>query len=124
MTHISDLLFNTLGFMQSRLIRSNDHDARSNNQNLNNIKRSHLSLHAPTINRSNQRHPSQNSPHKQIIRMQQIAGEGRALLLASAEGSVLAMRVEQPGLLQTIGSIVRNEGMRYVSPFYLTFCAR
>ncbi|KAJ8683321.1 hypothetical protein QAD02_019113, partial [Eretmocerus hayati] len=45
------------------------------------------------------------------VRMQ-IAGEGRAILVASAEGSVLAMRTVQPGLLQTIGNIVRNEGIR------------
>lgn len=43
-----------------------------------------------------------------------IAGEGQALLLASAEGSVLAMRTSQPGLLQTIGNIIRLEGARYV----------
>ncbi|XP_020297032.1 mitochondrial uncoupling protein 2-like [Pseudomyrmex gracilis] len=43
------------------------------------------------------------------VRMQ-IAGEGQALLLASAEGSVLAVRASQPGLLQTIGNIVRFEG--------------
>lgn len=43
-----------------------------------------------------------------------IAGEGQALLLASAEGPVLAMRASQPGLLQTIGNIVRLEGARYV----------
>ncbi|XP_015598626.1 mitochondrial uncoupling protein 2 [Cephus cinctus] len=45
------------------------------------------------------------------VRMQ-IAGEGRALLLASAEGSVLAVRTAQPGLLQTLGNIVRTEGAR------------
>ncbi|XP_012227433.1 dicarboxylate carrier UCP2 isoform X2 [Linepithema humile] len=43
------------------------------------------------------------------VRMQ-IAGEGQALLLA--EGSVLAVRASQPGLLQTIGNIVRFEGAR------------
>ncbi|KAG7201171.1 hypothetical protein KM043_003962 [Ampulex compressa] len=48
------------------------------------------------------------------VRMQ-IAGEGlagRAVLLASAEGSVLAMRAATPGLLQTLGNIVRLEGAR------------
>ncbi|XP_015521378.1 dicarboxylate carrier UCP2 [Neodiprion pinetum] len=45
------------------------------------------------------------------VRMQ-IAGEGRALLLASTEGSVLAVRAAQPGLLQTMGNIVRTEGAR------------
>ncbi|XP_033220273.1 mitochondrial uncoupling protein 2-like [Belonocnema kinseyi] len=47
------------------------------------------------------------------VRMQ-IAGEGRALLVASPEGA-LAMRAVhsvQPGLLQTIGNIVRIEGVR------------
>lgn len=36
------------------------------------------------------------------------------MLLASAEGSVLAVRASQPGLLQTIGNIIRFEGARYV----------
>ncbi|XP_011265856.1 mitochondrial uncoupling protein 2 isoform X1 [Camponotus floridanus] len=45
------------------------------------------------------------------VRMQ-IAGEGQALLLASAEGSVFAVRASQPGLFQTIGNIVRFEGAR------------
>lgn len=46
------------------------------------------------------------------VRMQ-IAGEGRAILLAAPEGSVLTMRaVAQPGLLQTVGNIVKTEGMR------------
>ncbi|RLU19640.1 hypothetical protein DMN91_008197 [Ooceraea biroi] len=44
------------------------------------------------------------------VRMQ-IAGEGQAVLL-SAEGSVLAVRASQPGLLQTIGNIIRYEGAR------------
>ena len=34
--------------------------------------------------------------------------------MASPEGSVLAMRAIQPGLLQTLGNIVRTEGVRYV----------
>lgn len=45
------------------------------------------------------------------VRMQ-IAGEGQALWLASAEGSVLAVRASQPGLWQTMGNIVRLEGVR------------
>ncbi|KAL6266809.1 hypothetical protein P5V15_003640 [Pogonomyrmex californicus] len=45
------------------------------------------------------------------VRMQ-IAGEGQALLLASPEGSVLAVRTSQPGLFQTIANIVRYEGAR------------
>ncbi|XP_072752604.1 dicarboxylate carrier UCP2 isoform X2 [Anoplolepis gracilipes] len=45
------------------------------------------------------------------VRMQ-IAGEGQALLLASAEGSVFAVRAGQPGLFQTIGNIIRIEGAR------------
>ncbi|XP_001606456.2 mitochondrial uncoupling protein 2 [Nasonia vitripennis] len=45
------------------------------------------------------------------VRMQ-IAGLGRAVLVASPEGSVMAVRTVQSGLIQTIGSIVRNEGMR------------
>lgn len=36
------------------------------------------------------------------------------MLLASAEGSVLAVRTSQPGLFQTITNIVRCEGARYV----------
>lgn len=43
-----------------------------------------------------------------------IAGEGQSLVLASAEGSVLAVRANRPGLLQTIGNIIRLEGARYV----------
>ncbi|XP_043505097.1 mitochondrial uncoupling protein 2-like [Polistes fuscatus] len=45
------------------------------------------------------------------VRMQ-IAGEGRTILLASTEGSMLAMRASQPGLLETMGNIVRVEGAR------------
>ncbi|XP_066585237.1 dicarboxylate carrier UCP2-like [Prorops nasuta] len=45
------------------------------------------------------------------VRMQ-IAGEGQAVLIAGADGSVLAMRASQPGLLQTVGNIVRIEGAR------------
>lgn len=45
------------------------------------------------------------------VRMQ-IAGEGRPLLLASTEGSMLAMRASQPGLIETMGKIVRVEGAR------------
>ncbi|XP_012055705.1 PREDICTED: mitochondrial uncoupling protein 2-like [Atta cephalotes] len=45
------------------------------------------------------------------VRMQ-IAGEGQALLLTSAEGSVLAVRTSQPGLFQTVANIVRYEGAR------------
>lgn len=45
------------------------------------------------------------------VRMQ-IAGEGRTILLASTEGSMLAMRANQPGLLETMGNIVRVEGAR------------
>ncbi|KAL2724041.1 mitochondrial uncoupling protein 2-like [Vespula squamosa] len=48
------------------------------------------------------------------VRMQ-IAGEGRTILLASTEGSMLAMRASQPGLLETMGNIVRVEGARAVS---------
>lgn len=43
-----------------------------------------------------------------------IAGEGQAVLLASAEGSVLAVKTSQPGLFQTITNIVKYEGARYV----------
>lgn len=50
----------------------------------------------------------------EIIIFFKIAGEGQALLLASAEGSVFAVRASQPGLFQTIGNIVRIEGARYV----------
>ncbi|KAL6427334.1 hypothetical protein ACFW04_008715 [Cataglyphis niger] len=45
------------------------------------------------------------------VRMQ-IAGAGPALLLASAEGPVFAVRASQPGLFQTIGNLVRFEGVR------------
>ncbi|KAM0725732.1 Dicarboxylate carrier UCP2 [Formica fusca] len=45
------------------------------------------------------------------VRMQ-IAGAGRALLLASAEGPVFAVRASEPGLFQTIGNLVRFEGAR------------
>ncbi|XP_058797204.1 dicarboxylate carrier SLC25A8-like [Phymastichus coffea] len=45
------------------------------------------------------------------VRMQ-IAGEGRTMLMASAEGSLLAVNTAQPGLLQTVGNIVKTEGMR------------
>ncbi|KAF7389207.1 hypothetical protein HZH66_010344 [Vespula vulgaris] len=45
------------------------------------------------------------------VRMQ-IAGEGRTILLASTEGPMLAMRASQPGLLETMGNIVRVEGAR------------
>ncbi|XP_051153104.1 mitochondrial uncoupling protein 2-like [Leptopilina boulardi] len=46
------------------------------------------------------------------VRMQ-IAGEGRAaMLMASPEGSVMAIRTAQPGLLQTLTNIVRVEGVR------------
>ncbi|OXU30424.1 hypothetical protein TSAR_001861 [Trichomalopsis sarcophagae] len=55
------------------------------------------------------------------VRMQ-IAGLGRAVLVASPEGSVMAVRTVQPGLIQTIGSIVRNEGMRYAISIYKKFC--
>ncbi|XP_076751721.1 dicarboxylate carrier UCP2 [Xylocopa sonorina] len=45
------------------------------------------------------------------VRMQ-IAGESRPLLMASADGSVLAVRNSQPGLLRTVGNIIRLEGAR------------
>ncbi|XP_043280045.1 mitochondrial uncoupling protein 2-like [Venturia canescens] len=45
------------------------------------------------------------------VRMQ-IAGECRPILVASAEGSVLAIGSSRPGLFQTIGNIVRVEGAR------------
>ncbi|KYQ55246.1 Mitochondrial uncoupling protein 2 [Trachymyrmex zeteki] len=47
------------------------------------------------------------------VRMQ-IAGEGQALLLASAEGSVFAVRTSQSGLFQTVANIVRYEGAKAV----------
>ncbi|XP_043591519.1 mitochondrial uncoupling protein 2-like [Bombus pyrosoma] len=45
------------------------------------------------------------------VRMQ-IAGESRPLLLATADGSMLAVRNTQPGLLRTVGNIIRVEGAR------------
>ncbi|XP_043256847.1 mitochondrial uncoupling protein 2-like [Colletes gigas] len=45
------------------------------------------------------------------VRMQ-IAGETRPLLVASVDGSMLAMRNSQPGLWRTVESIVRLEGTR------------
>ncbi|XP_003695571.1 mitochondrial uncoupling protein 2 [Apis florea] len=45
------------------------------------------------------------------VRMQ-IAGESRPLLLATADGSMLAMRNTQPGLWRTVKNIVRLEGAR------------
>ncbi|XP_076668201.1 dicarboxylate carrier UCP2 isoform X2 [Andrena cerasifolii] len=45
------------------------------------------------------------------VRMQ-IAGEARPVLLAAADGSMLAMRGTQPGLWRTVGNIVRIEGAR------------
>ncbi|XP_015435442.1 PREDICTED: mitochondrial uncoupling protein 2-like isoform X1 [Dufourea novaeangliae] len=45
------------------------------------------------------------------VRMQ-IAGESRPLLFASADGSMLAMKQNQPGLWKTVGNIVRLEGAR------------
>lgn len=41
----------------------------------------------------------------------QIAGEGRPLLMASTEGSVMAIRAIQPGLFQTISNVIKNEGV-------------
>lgn len=45
------------------------------------------------------------------VRMQ-IAGESRPLLLASADGSMLAVRNAHPGLWRTVGNIIRLEGAR------------
>ncbi|XP_071862138.1 dicarboxylate carrier UCP2 [Bombus fervidus] len=45
------------------------------------------------------------------VRMQ-IAGESRPLLLATTDGSMLAVRNTQPGLLRTVGNIIRVEGAR------------
>ncbi|KAG6797100.1 mitochondrial uncoupling protein 2 isoform X1 [Apis mellifera caucasica] len=45
------------------------------------------------------------------VRMQ-IAGESRPLLLATTDGSMLAMRNTQPGLWRTVKNIVRLEGAR------------
>lgn len=45
------------------------------------------------------------------VRMQ-IAGESRPLLLATADGSMLALRNSQPGLWRTVGNIVKLEGVR------------
>ncbi|XP_076636136.1 dicarboxylate carrier UCP2 [Colletes latitarsis] len=45
------------------------------------------------------------------VRMQ-IAGETRPLLVASVDGSMLAMRNSQPGLWRTVENIVRLEGTR------------
>ncbi|XP_014228293.1 mitochondrial uncoupling protein 2-like [Trichogramma pretiosum] len=45
------------------------------------------------------------------VRMQ-ISGESRAILMSSSEGSVLAVKAVQPGLIQTITTLVKNEGFR------------
>ncbi|XP_017799358.1 PREDICTED: mitochondrial uncoupling protein 2-like isoform X1 [Habropoda laboriosa] len=45
------------------------------------------------------------------VRMQ-IAGESRPILLATADGSMLAVRNTQPGLWRTVGNIIRLEGAR------------
>ncbi|OAD52365.1 Mitochondrial uncoupling protein 2 [Eufriesea mexicana] len=47
------------------------------------------------------------------VRMQ-IAGESRPLLLATTNGSMLAVRNTQLGLWRTVGNIIRLEGARYV----------
>lgn len=45
-------------------------------------------------------------------------------MLASAEGSVLAVRTSQPGLFQTIANIVRYEGARYVVHYLIIIFKR